>query len=174
MARLPYITQEGSPELVELIDKIKAGRGGLLNVYRMLLHSPGVTQAWMGLIDAIRSTAILDGRAREIAIIRVANINNSAYEKRQHVPRHALANGLTLEDCQSIADWPESGGLTKRDNAILHYTDAVTRDVHVSDKVFDLLRPHFTPREIVELTVIIGIYNMHCRVIEPLEIDVEP
>ena len=56
---------------------------------------------------------------------------------------------------------------------MIAYADAVTRDVHVEDAVFDRLRPHFSPREIVELTIVIGVYNMHGRVIEPLEIDPE-
>jgi alkylhydroperoxidase family enzyme len=40
--------------------------------------------------------------------------------------------------------------------------------------VFDALRPHFSEREIVELTVLVGIYNMHTRVFTALGIDPEP
>jgi alkylhydroperoxidase family enzyme len=39
--------------------------------------------------------------------------------------------------------------------------------------VFEQLRPHFTDQQIVELSVLIGTYNMHTRVLQALEIDLE-
>jgi alkylhydroperoxidase family enzyme len=50
----------------------------------------------------------------------------------------------------------------------------MTREVVVPDDVFDALRPHFSERQIVELTVLTGIYNMHTRVLSALRIDPEP
>ncbi len=50
----------------------------------------------------------------------------------------------------------------------------MTRDIAVPDAVFEALRPHFSERQIVELTVLIGIYNMHTRVFMALGIDPEP
>jgi 4-carboxymuconolactone decarboxylase len=175
MARVPYVAEENHPELGELIARVKAGRrGSLLNVYKILLHSPQLTEAWMALIDAIRTGTALDPRTREIAIIRAAHVNRSEYEIRQHIPRHALAAGLAMEDCDAIQRWPKAGALTDRDAAVVAYTDAVTRDVSVSDEVFARLAEHFATREIVELTLVIGAYNMHARLIEPLQVDLEP
>lgn len=174
MARVPLIEEEEHPELAGLIGRIKSGRrGALLNVYKLLLHSPDVTEAWMGLIDAIRSKTVLDGRSRELAILRIANVNKSAYEMKQHVPRIAASMGVTPEECEAVARWPEPSSLDEKDQAVIAYADAVTRDVQVEDVVFDRLNTYFSPREIVELTVVIGIYNMHGRVIEPLRIDPE-
>ena len=175
MVRIPYIEESEHPELAELIGRIKSGRrGNLLNIYKLLLHSPEVTVAWMGLIDAIRAHTVLDGRSREIAIIRAAIVNRSAYEMKQHVPRIALSMGLDLQDCDAVANWPAASHLTDKDAAVIAYTDAVTRNVHVEDGVVDRLKPYFNAREILELTLVIGIYNMHARVIEPLKIDLEP
>lgn len=175
MARIPLVDEADHPELAGLVERIKAGRrGNLVNVYRLLLHSPAVAEGWMGLIDAIRRGTVLDGRTREIAIIRVGHLNRSAYELRQHVPRLATAEGLSLAECEAIGAWPATGLFGERDSAVLAYTDAVTRDIAVPEPVFEALRPHFSVREIVELTVVIATYNMHGRFIEPLEIDLEP
>jgi len=46
--------------------------------------------------------------------------------------------------------------------------------VSVPDGVFAALRDHFNERELVELTVLIGTYNMHNRVMLALDIDLEP
>jgi alkylhydroperoxidase family enzyme len=49
----------------------------------------------------------------------------------------------------------------------------MTRDVSVPDAVFTDVRKHFNERELVELTVLIGTYNMHNRVMQALAIDLE-
>jgi alkylhydroperoxidase family enzyme len=50
----------------------------------------------------------------------------------------------------------------------------MTRQVEVPDAVFEALKPHFSQRQIVELTVLIATYNMHTRVLRALEVDPEP
>ncbi len=53
----------------------------------------------------MRWKTALDGRLREIVIIRMGHLANSQYVLRQHVPSLALADGLTLEECDALADW---------------------------------------------------------------------
>jgi len=48
----------------------------------------------------------------------------------------------------------------------------MTRDP-VADDVFAALKPFFDERQITELTVLIGTYNMHARVMQALGIDPE-
>ena len=47
----------------------------------------------------------------------------------------------------------------------------MTRDVEVPDAVYDEVARHFNERQIVELTVLIGAYNMNTRVLAALRID---
>ena len=54
MARVSYIEENDHPELSAEIAKIKGGRGRLINVYRLLLHTPTVCMAWYEHIGAIR------------------------------------------------------------------------------------------------------------------------
>ena len=49
----------------------------------------------------------------------------------------------------------------------------MTVDVQVPDAVFAEARRHFNERQVVELVVLIGTYNMHTRVLAALEIDPE-
>ena len=45
MARVPLIEEKEHPELSELIAKIKGARGGrLINIYRLMLHSPALAK----------------------------------------------------------------------------------------------------------------------------------
>jgi alkylhydroperoxidase family enzyme len=56
---------------------------------------------------------------------------------------------------------------------VLAYTDAMTKEVHVPDNIFNPLRQHFNDREIVELTATIAAYNLVSRFLEALQIDPE-
>jgi len=175
MARVSYIEEQDHPELAELIGKVRAGRRGtLINVYKLLLHSPGLAEAWLNLIGAARFKTELDGRLREIAIIRVGYLNRVPYVVKQHVPLLAIPEGLTVVECDALADWRGTKHFDERERAALAYTDAMTSDIRVPDAVFNALKKHFNERQIVELTVLIGTYNMHTRVFQALQIDAEP
>jgi len=175
MARIALIAERDHPELAELIEKFRAGRRGrLINIYRMLLHSPALAQSWFNHSNAVRWKTSLDGRLREIVIIRLGHLTGCDYVLRQHVPALALADGLTLAECDALADWESSPFFGARERAVLAYADTMTRDIAVPDDLFAALRQHFDDRQIVELTVLIGSYNMNARVLRALELDLEP
>ena len=74
MARIPY-PDDSNPEVAQLRAQIVAERGKLHNLYRMLLNSPPVAQGWLNFLTAIRQKCLIPGRLRELAILRIAVIN---------------------------------------------------------------------------------------------------
>jgi alkylhydroperoxidase family enzyme len=175
MARISLIEPDSHPELAPLVAKIRAGRPGpLLNVYKLLLHSPPLAETWLDHVGAVRWHTRLSGRLREIIIIRIAHLNRIDYVLDQHVPKLALADGVTLEECAALAEWEKSDLFTPAERAALALADSMTLDVAVPDEVFAPVRQHFGEREVVELTVLIGTYLMHNRVMQALGIDLEP
>lgn len=174
MARIPFIDPDARPDLAPLVARLRGQRrGSVINVYRTLLHSPGIAETWFDHVNAVRWKTSLDGRLREIIIIRVAYLTESAYAKKQHVPRLAVPEGLSLEECKGLADWQTATTFSARERAALAYTDAVTRDIAVPDAVYAELARHFDPTAIVEITVMIGTYNMHARLVRALDVDLE-
>jgi 4-carboxymuconolactone decarboxylase len=175
MARVSLIEENDHPDLAELIGKIRAGRrGAMINVYKLLLHAPPLAAIWLDFVSAARFKTELDGRLREIVIVRVAHLNRTTYVFKQHVPQLSAPEGLTDAECDALADWQNAKSFNARERAALAYTDAMTRDIAVADEVFNALKPHFNERQIVELSVLIGLYNMHTRVFTALGIDAEP
>jgi alkylhydroperoxidase family enzyme len=170
MARIPYPDPAADPEIAALAEQIEAERGKLLNLYRMLLHSPPFARGWLGFFTAVRQQGILPGRDRELAILRVAVLNGADYEFAHHVP-YAVKDGMTETQIDAVKVDPSSQEFTARDRALLAYTDAMTRNIRVPDDVFAGVRETFSEREVVELTVTIGGYNMVSRVLEALEVD---
>jgi alkylhydroperoxidase family enzyme len=80
---------------------------------------------------------------------------------------------LSVAECEELADWRASKGFSDAERAALAYADTMTREVTVPDAVFDAVRRHYSVRQTVELTVLIGTYNMNIRVLTALAIDLE-
>ena len=175
MARVSLIYEQDHPEFAELVEKFRAGRRGrMINIYRMLLNSPPLAESWFNHSNAVRWRTTLKGRLREMVIIRVGHLTRCDYILRQHVPSLALADGLNMLECDALADWQSTKFFDPGERAALAYADAMTRDISVPDAVFAPLKHHFNDRQIVELTVLIGSYNMNARVLRALELDLEP
>jgi alkylhydroperoxidase family enzyme len=174
MARISLIEEKDHPELSELIGKIRSGRrGALLKLYRALLHSPALAESWFQHNNAVRWRTQIGSRLREMVIIRIALVNRAQYIITQHVPKLAVAEGLTEVECEALADWQNSILFSEAERAVLAYADTMTRDMTVSDDVYAEVRRHFDERQTVELTVLIGTYNMHSRVIQALQLEPE-
>jgi len=175
MARVPLIEEKAHPELAESIAKIKGARSGrLINIYRLMLHSPALANAWFDLNQAVRYGTEIDGQSREIAVIRVAILNDVEYVQQAHGPAYALKEGLTPAQVIAITDWRPSKLFSEPQRALLAYTDAMTREIDVPEAIFAEVRKHFTERQTVELTMLIGAYNMLTRFLKALKVDPEP
>ncbi len=173
MARLPFISDSDAPR-ADLISKLKDARGGrLLNLYRVLLHSPSFAEAWQAFNQVIRFHSALDEQARELAILRVSQLNGADYQFKLHAEKYAPAVNITPQQIAALDGSENSSLFLPAHRALLGYTRAMTRDIEVPDAVFDRLKLHYNEQQIVELTVLVGAYNMHTRVGRALRLDPE-
>jgi len=168
MARIPY-ADLNNPEAKPLVERIVAERGGVLHLYQMLLHSPPVASGWLNYLTAIRQQSTLSGALRELVIMRIAILNGAPYEAEQHAPI-ALKEGVTQAQLNELATWQDSTLFDATQRAVLGYTDAMTRDIHVSPEIFATVKAVMSDRLLVELTATVGAYNMVSRFLEALQI----
>ena len=163
MARLPDTDGTG-----EIAERIRARRGGTLRpLDRMLLHSPQLADGWNGLLGAIRGRMELPADIRESVILRIAVLNRAPYEWTAHEPEARRAG---LDDDVLAELRREKPDLGPRRGRVIAYTDAMTRDIHVPDELFDALRGDFTDTELVELTATVAAYNMVSRFLVALDV----
>jgi AhpD family alkylhydroperoxidase len=141
----------------------------MLNLYRMLLHSPPVAEGWLTFLTAIRQKLGLAARVRELVIMRVAVLNAAEYEFQAHVP-FARAEGVSEAQLEGLRTGRHEL-FDERERAALAYAEAMTRMIRVPDEVFAAVRRHFDARETVELTATVGAYNLVSRFLEALQID---
>jgi AhpD family alkylhydroperoxidase len=168
MARIPYADLT-NPEAKPLVDRIVAERGGVLHLYQMLLHSPPVASGWLNYLTTIRQQSSLPGGLRELVIMRIAILNGAPYEAEQHAPI-ALREGVSQVQLDDLEHWQQSKNYDATQRAVLAYTDAMTKDIHVSPEVFAATKAVLTDRLLVELTATVGAYNMVSRFLEALQI----
>ncbi|RTZ48218.1 carboxymuconolactone decarboxylase family protein [Candidimonas sp. SYP-B2681] len=171
MARIPYPTDETLAS-EPLVQRIMVERGSLLNLYRMLLHSPPLAEGWLSFFTAIRQKCSLPGKIREMVIMRIASIHNATYEFSAHEP-FALQEGITPDQINSLRAGSDFG-FDVCERAILAYCESMTHEVEVPDAVFETVKAHFNEREFVELTATIAGYNLVSRFLEAMQIDHEP
>ncbi|MFN4359239.1 MAG: carboxymuconolactone decarboxylase family protein [Hylemonella sp.] len=179
--RLPDWTPERKPQPAELVDAIKARRGGtLINLDKALLWSEPLARGWNTYLRAVRTELPTSRRLRELGICTVALLTGAHYEYHHHAPDFLAAGGsqAQLEALQAFVrqdprGLPDATVLDELDRLVIRYAAQMTLDVRVSDEVFDALRRHFDETGLVELTSAIATYNMVARVLVALQITPE-
>ena len=170
MARLPYVDPESvSPHVSEAL-----GRVPPLNIFRMMANAETAFRPWLRWGAALLSELALDPLARELAILRVARLTPHAeYEWVQHV---AIARSVGATDAQIAAlerDHAEAEAFSAPERAVLAFTTEVVRDARASDATLAALGETLSPREIVELLMVIGQYMMVARVMATTRMELD-
>lgn len=172
MARVPLIGEERS-DLAPFIARVKAERGKLINLYRVLMNSPAIAAGWLDFNTVVRYKTSLDAALREMIILRVSLLNGAEYQAKIHGASHALKAGLSAEQIAALNNWQDSSLFSPAERAALAWTDAMTLKIEVPDSLHDELKRHFNDQAVTEITVLAGAYNMHTRVARALRIEPE-
>jgi alkylhydroperoxidase family enzyme len=179
--RLPDWTPERKPQPAELVDAIKARRGGtLINLDKALLWSEPLARGWNTYLRAVRTELPTSRKLRELGICTVALLTGAHYEYHHHAPDFLAAGGsqAQLDALQAFMRLnprgiPDAAVLDELDRLVIRYAAQMTLDVQVSDEVFNALRRHFDETGLVELTSAIATYNMVARFLVALQITPE-
>lgn len=175
MARIPYVPADLA-EPRAIVDAVRARRGGtLLNLDRMLLHSPELASGWNTFLGAVRTKLALSPKLRELAMCVVAVLNGAEYEFVQHAPEFRKAGGTqaqldALRNPEKARDDESHFDATER--AALAVAIASTRSVQVPEPDLDALVGQIGERGTVEFVAVVATYNMVSRFLVAL--DVEP
>src|SRR5436853_5904657 len=96
---IPYVADDDKAGPPDLLAAIRARRPGgkLLNLDRMLLHSPNFAKGWNGMFAAIRGQLTLPGNLRELPIMAIAVLNKAEYEWAQHESEYLKAGGTKAQ-----------------------------------------------------------------------------
>jgi alkylhydroperoxidase family enzyme len=171
MSRIPLVEiGDLSPEQR---DAYENSPGGKLNLSRLLAHAqsiqPGIKLAVEGMMTGIEIPPL----ERQICVLAVLHLDRGAYEWAQHVEVSA-AMGISDAKVAAIAD-DRFGDLLfgERERALLAFTRQVVKTVRVDDFAFTAVASFYSPRQIVELIHVIGLYMLFARVSEVAELELD-
>ena len=121
--------------------------------------APGGIKAMLDLEKYLHSSG-LDHGLLHLIKMRASQINGCAYCLDMH-SKDARAGGETEQRLYGLSAWEEAPYYTPRERVALAWTEAVTEvaDGHVPDAVFEAVRPHFTDKELVDLTFAVMVIN---------------
>jgi AhpD family alkylhydroperoxidase len=101
----------------------------------------------------------------DLVYLRVSQINNCAYCLDMHT-RDLLKKGVKVEKLALVQAWAEAGNLfDERERAALAWAESVTRvaQTGVPEQDYQAARAVFDERELVDLTIAIGLMNTYNR-----------
>ena len=128
---------------------------------RLDLYStnPPAIKAMIALEEYVRRSG-LEYSLAELVRLRASQINGCAYCIDMHVT-DARKEGETERRLATVSAWRETRFFTDRERAALAWTESVTlvSQDHVPDAVWQEVHPHFTPEELVDLTLLIVTIN---------------
>ncbi|KAL5116981.1 hypothetical protein ACEQ8H_005066 [Pleosporales sp. CAS-2024a] len=180
--RVPYAPSsppdEASRPIYERIAERRKPRP-LIPLDLALLHNPAVADGWNSFIGAIRTKTSVADRLKELAISRVAVLNQAVHEWDVHAAL-AVKAGVSREAMQCVLDTPVTGHggqgaarvkeLKEDEEAVLLYTDQMTIGVQVEDALSERLKGILSDKQVVELTAIIAAYNAVSRFLVALDV----
>ncbi len=169
MPRIPYPDPEQlSPAAREAVARSP------INVVRMMGGASGAVFDGFGKFSAaFYGGSSLPDDLREVAILRVGYLSHAPYEIFQHEPAARLA-GLSERQIDAIrqgGEHPEA--LSPVQQAILSFTDDVVANVRPGDSTLAALRLHLRDVQLLDLTLLIGLYMTVCRFLETTGVELD-
>jgi AhpD family alkylhydroperoxidase len=145
--------------------------GKVLNTWAAIGNSPGLFAVYLPFLRQVNGPGRLETRIKELTALRVAVLNHCPYTT-SHRYTAASANGASDSDLAAVARGDYSG-FTDRERIAMRLADEMTTELPVrtrdqtptgiSAQLRDSAKEVFDPRELVELTMSISVWNALSR-----------
>jgi AhpD family alkylhydroperoxidase len=126
--------------------------------------APAGYKALGGVYAYIKQSGLADVLV-ELVFLRISQINGCAYCLDLHT-RDLIKNGVAPEKLALVQVWHEAGPVfDNRERAALRWAETVTRvaETAIPDDEFEAVSVVFGEKEIVDLTIAIGLMNTFNR-----------
>ncbi|MGB7189993.1 MAG: carboxymuconolactone decarboxylase family protein [Acidobacteriaceae bacterium] len=126
--------------------------------------APGAYKAMAGLEEYLHNSG-LEAGLLHLVKFRASQINGCAYCLDMH-SKDLRAGGESEQRLYTLEAWRECPWYSERERAALAWTEALTliTNGHVPDGVYQQVKPHFTEKELADLTLAITTINAWNRI----------
>jgi len=128
-------------------------------------QSPGAMKSLGGVYHYV-ATSGLAGELIDLVYLRVSLINGCAYCIDSHT-KDLQKKNVAPQKISLVPVWHEAGTIfSSREKAALRWAETLTRvlETHAPDDDYQAVAAEFTEKELVDLTVAIGLMNIFNRI----------
>jgi 4-carboxymuconolactone decarboxylase len=142
---------------------------GARDVYFILARHPKLLAQCVRYNAGLLDDGVLDGRQRELSILRVAWLCQSDYVWGHHV-RIGKLNGVRTPDLSRIPEGPEHPDWSAEEATILTAVDELVHRRCISPDTWRLLARGWDEKKLLEFLVLVGHYVMISGFLNSIEI----
>ena len=144
--------------------------GGPPNIFTTLGRHPRLFRRWLRFAGMLMPGGLLPRTDSELVILRVAHNCGSEYEWRHHERLGAVA-GLSADEIARVREGAQAAGWTPRRQLLLRAADELHAPARtISDELWASLAAEFGERELIELCMLIGPYEMLAMTLNSLRV----
>jgi len=139
------------------------------HLFSTLARQRGLFRGWLVFASRLMPGGTLSRHETELVILRVAHLRGCTYERAHHL---RLGRRVGIDDIVAarIEAGPEAAGWSPRHRALLDAVDGLVRDRTLDDRRWTELRAHLDERQLIELCLLVGHYEMLATTIAALRI----
>lgn len=168
MPHVKPLTIDDAPKASQPILKaIEKKFGQSLNLFNSLAYQPDVLGGVTQINDGLQND--LPAKLRELAYYKASQINGCDYCSYYH-RQAAIKAGLSESQLDSI-DPANSDLFDDQEQAVLRYTDQLTRTANVDQDIVDELKTFLDERQLVTLASAVALANFTNRVNHGLAVE---
>lgn len=129
-----------------------------IHLFTVLAQHKRLFWVWAPFAGVLLRRGRLPGADTELAILRVGHLRGCEYELQQH-SRIALRRGVDAGTQAAILGWPQSGGLSGRQEMLLAAVDELVDSRSLSDASWRRLAGVLDRRQLIEFVTLVGQYD---------------
>lgn len=163
-------------EVIEASNQLLGRSANLLKI--IATHSPLVARWWLGFVAAVRQPTLgssTEMRLRNLASVKTSLVNECAY-CTSHTRILGEALGFTAAEFELMQSdaYKTSDAFSRREKAAIAWAEAMTLNTAKRDMaLWKEMKEVFTETEIVEISMIVGLFNVANRLNDSFWTDLE-
>jgi AhpD family alkylhydroperoxidase len=142
-------------------------------VFTTLARHRGLFRRWLWFAGGLMPGGTLPRAEAELVILRVAHNTGCDYEWVQH-ERLAQRAGLSADEVARVRNGAAAPGWSPRQTLLLRAADELHAERRIGDELWSELAREYDERELIELCLLVGHYEMLAMTLRSLEVQPDP
>ncbi|MCV3216581.1 carboxymuconolactone decarboxylase family protein [Plectonema radiosum NIES-515] len=160
-------------EAATILEMVERDYGLVPNILKAIANCPELLTSFVPFWAKLYISPSVGPRYRALAALGTAKAHDCKYCV-SHMSASALKVGLTQLEINAIGLPSSNEILNEKEQLIVEYAFVLTKDSGgVTDELLGKLKENFNDAELVNLTLLIGLYNLTGRFLKALRIDIE-